>query len=194
MCAIFATEESSLARETFSLAHELGHIVLHGQISGRRFDELSDAKILEDQANRFASAFLLPSVPFLADVVVPSLGYFVHLKRKWRVSIAAMIRRCFQLNRITSAEYSSLSVRLSQKRWRKREPLDDELEVEKPVLLGQVFDVLDKRHGVRGPQVVRELNLSARDLATISGLSINFFLDSSLQSNVIDFTTAFGSA
>ena len=192
LCAIVASEETSLARETFSLAHELGHIVLHARINGQRYDELADARLLEDQANRFASSFLLPAVPFLADVAMPSLSYFEHLKRKWRVSIAAMMRRCYDLGRITISEYSSLNVRLSQKRWRKREPLDDSFEIEKPVLLGQVFTTLAKRHGIGGKRIANDLCLSPRDLASISGLSANFFADSEPDTNVLDFSTAFG--
>ena len=194
LCAIFASEESSLARENFSLAHELGHLVLHGRISTQRFDELAEAKILEDQANRFASAFLLPAVPFLADVAAPAISYFEHLKRKWRVSIAAMIRRCYDLGRITLAEYSSLNVRLSQKRWRKREPLDDALEIEKPVLLSQVFTTLVKRHGIADEPIARALALRERDLASISGLPISFFSKPEPEANVLDFPNAFRDA
>jgi len=186
-CAIMAREEPSLARENFSLAHELGHIVLHAQISEKRFDELADAKILEDQANRFASAFLLPQVPFLSDVAAPTASYFEHLKRKWRVSIAAMIRRCYDLGRITISEYSSLNVRLSQKRWRKREPLDDELEIERPVLLSQVFNALEKRDGIHGARIAKELCMNPRDLSAISGLPLNFFVDSDPDNSVLDF-------
>jgi len=191
LCAVFASDESSLARENFSIAHELGHLVLHGRINSQRFDELTEAKILEDQANRFASAFLLPAVPFLADVAAPAISFFEHLKRKWRTSIAAMIRRCYDLGRISLAEYSSLNVRLSQKRWRKREPLDDAMEIEKPILLGQVFTTLAKRHGISGQQIANDLALNARDLAAISCLPISFFSKPEPETNVLDFSTVF---
>jgi Zn-dependent peptidase ImmA (M78 family)/transcriptional regulator with XRE-family HTH domain len=186
LCAIVASEETSLARETFSLAHELGHIVLHGRINEQRFNELADAKILEDQANRFASSFLLPAVPFLDDVKSASIGYFEHLKRRWRVSIAAMIRRCYDLGRITISEYSSLNVRLSQKRWRKREPLDDAFEVENPVLLSKVFTALEKDHRINGSKIAYDLCLRPRDLAYISGLPLAFFEDNN-EPNLLEF-------
>jgi Zn-dependent peptidase ImmA (M78 family) len=186
LCAIVASEETSLARETFSLAHELGHIVLHGRINERRFSELADAKILEDQANRFASSFLLPSVPFLDDVKSASIGYFEHLKRRWRVSIAAMIRRCYDLGRITISEYSSLNVRLSQKRWRKREPLDDAFEVESPILLSRVFTTLEKEHRISGSKIAFDLCLRPRDLSYISGLPVAFFEDNN-ELNLLEF-------
>lgn len=188
LCAVMASEETSLVRENFSLAHELGHIVLHSNIKEQRFDELADARLLEDQANRFASSFLLPAAPFLADIAAPALSYFEHLKKKWRVSIAAMIRRSYDLGRISVGEYSSLNVRLSQKRWRKREPLDDEFEVERPALLNQVFVTLAKRHGVPGSKIAHDLSLNPRDLSAISDLPVDFFADPEPDSGILDFT------
>ena len=153
---------------TFSLAHELGHIVLHSKINQYRFDNLAEAKKLEDQANRFASAFLLPAKPFMEDVAAPTIKYFEYLKRKWRgASIATMIRRCYDLGRIDRAKYHSLYVRLSQLRWRKREPLDGFFEIEKPVLLKQIFEALAQKKGVYGYQIARNLTLNATELAAI---------------------------
>jgi Zn-dependent peptidase ImmA (M78 family) len=190
LCAIFTSGETSAVRETFSLAHELGHIVLHSKINQRRFDELADGKLLEDQANRFAAAFLLPSTAFLADLITPAISYFEHLKKKWRVSIATMIRRCYDLGKISKEEYSSLNVRLSQKRWRKKEPLDDIFEAEKPVLIKQIFTTLVQRHGVKGCQIAEEMCLNPRDLSSISDLPANFFSDDDGQTNIIGFEVA----
>jgi Zn-dependent peptidase ImmA (M78 family)/transcriptional regulator with XRE-family HTH domain len=190
LCAIFAREEPSLSREYFSLAHELGHIVLHARISESRFDSLADAKSLEDQANRFASAFLLPAAPFLAALAAPTLNFFAYLKRQWRASIAAMIRRCYDLNRIDRDEYSRLNIRLSQKRWKVREPLDDVFEIEHPVLLKQVFSTLAEREGIKGHQIATMLSRNPRDLASISGLPASFFLDMESADNVLNFSGA----
>ena len=58
---------------------------------------------MEEEANNFAAAFLLPKESFLADVMqYPNkLEFYVELKRKWKVSISAMIIRAFKLNAIT---------------------------------------------------------------------------------------------
>lgn len=190
LCAIFAREQPSLSREYFSLAHELGHLVLHANISESRFESLSDAKSLEDQANRFASAFLLPAVPFLAAVAAPTLNFFAYLKREWRASISAMIRRCYDLGRIDRDEYSRLNMRMSQKRWRVREPLDDVFEIERPALLKQVFNTLAEREGIKGCQIASLLSRNPRDLASISELPAGFFMDSDSAENVLNFTIA----
>ena len=190
LCAIFASEKSSLSREYFSLAHELGHIVLHARINGSRFDDLADARLLEDQANRFASAFLLPAVPFLAALAAPTLSFFEYLKREWRASIASMIRRTFDLGRIDRDQYSALFMKLSQKRWRLREPLDDFFEIEQPGLLKQVFTALAQREGVQGARIAKELHRNPADLAAISGLPGSFFAEGPNDPNVLAFETS----
>jgi Zn-dependent peptidase ImmA (M78 family) len=191
-CAIIPRAEPSLARENFSLAHELGHIVMHSRLKEHRYNELADGKILEDQANRFASAFLLPSTSFLPEVALTTLSYFEFLKKKWKVSITAMIRRCLQLGRITNQEYASLNVRISQKRWRTREPLDDAFEIEKPVLLKQVFKTLSERHGISGAAAARDLAINPRDLSAISDLPMSFFVEP--DRNVLDFDFSSGTS
>lgn len=187
LIAVFARAEPSLVRENFSVSHELGHIVLHSKISSNRFDNLADSKVLEDQANRFASAFLLPEQTFLPEVVAPTLSIFIRLKKKWRVSISAMIRRCFDLGRISRADYSRLNMRLSQKRWRVREPLDDVFDIERPVLLEKVFETLDERESIPGWVAASELCLTPRDLASVSGLPSRFFANPAEGDDIILF-------
>ena len=101
-----------------------------------------------------------------------------------------MIRRCYDLGKISKEEYSSLNVRLSQKRWRKKEPLDDIFEAEKPVLIKQIFTTLVQRHGVKGCQIAEEMCLNPRDLSSISDLPANFFSDDDGQTNIIGFEVA----
>lgn len=185
LCIIFSRDEPALARENFSLAHELGHIVLHHSVKDARFDSPSDAKVLEDQANRFASAFLLPSRSFLADLSTTTLHTFKFLKPKWQVSISSMIMRAAQLRVIDRAQTSSLFVMLSQRRWRTKEPLDDVLAVEEPILLKQIFQMLKKHKGLSGDYLCDELALNPRDIAAISGLSPQDFLPTPLNQDIL---------
>ena len=68
-------------------AHELGHLVMHQQVA-------ASAAALEDDAKRFASAFLLPADSMRQMIVAPvTLDTFVNLKLSWGVSIQAMIVR-----------------------------------------------------------------------------------------------------
>ena len=190
LCALFAGKDSCQPREYFSLAHELGHLVLHSNVNEARFDSLATEKKLEDQANRFASAFLLPERPFLSDLAAPTISYFEFLKRKWRVSIAAMIRRAFDLNHITSQKYTSLNVRMSQLRYRKKEPYDDLYPTEKPLLLKQVFKTLVEREGLSPDEITQALALKPRDLSDLSGLNAGFFSNERKHADILDFKSA----
>jgi Zn-dependent peptidase ImmA (M78 family)/DNA-binding XRE family transcriptional regulator len=119
-------------RLRWSLAHELGHIVLH-----RRMPKEEDA---EFQANKFASSFLLPRRAFLeslqGNITLTSLA---DLKRYWRVSMQAMIMRAASLGAIDERRKRSLFVQLSRRGWRTREPIA--VPPEKPRLLRQLVEI-----------------------------------------------------
>lgn len=104
-------------RTRFSLAHELGHTVMH-------FDRDVEPRLAEDQANGFASAFLMPSRDIRRDFrPVMGLEDFAALKRKWRVSMQSLIVRAHTLGAIDDTRYTSLFTQLSRKGWRKSEPV-----------------------------------------------------------------------
>lgn len=131
---LLADDKLSECRSRFDAAHELGHLILHAHT---RADE-SDAEIynlMETQANRFASAFLLPEESFAADLRMITLPELQELKVKWRTSIAAMLYRCRDLGFINDAYYRKLRTYFSSRGWNRREPLDGELEMERPRLL-----------------------------------------------------------
>lgn len=104
-------------RMRFSLAHELGHTIMH-------FGRDLDPTVAEKQANGFASAFLLPAQDFHRDLKSwVSLADLAALKRKWRVSMQAIARRARSLNVIDDSRYRSICIQISQKGWRKTEPV-----------------------------------------------------------------------
>jgi Zn-dependent peptidase ImmA (M78 family) len=118
-------------RMRFSLAHELGHTVMH---FGRDFDPT----VAEEQANNFAAAFLLPARELKADLRYPvTLADLASLKRKWRVSMAAIARRARALNVIDDTRYRSICIDMSRNGWRKTEPVA--IGAESPKLFGQMI-------------------------------------------------------
>lgn len=118
-------------RLRWSLAHELGHLILH-----RRMPEEEKA---ETEANAFAAAFLMP-----ADAVKRDLGTHVtlsalaDLKRHWRVSMQSLIMRASTLGLIDERRKRSLFVQLSRRGWRTKEPIS--IPPERPRLLRQVVE------------------------------------------------------
>lgn len=122
---IIVSSEASYARSRANVAHEFGHIVAHQEISEE--SELDDETfaIVEPQAWRFAGAFLLPAKSFLSEIYSVSLDALVILKRKWGVSVAAMIKRLHDLGVIDESQFKHLRIQLGARKWNKVEPGDD---------------------------------------------------------------------
>ena len=99
-------------RKRFTMAHELGHMVL-GVIAS-----LS----AEKAAQRFAGAFLLPADILRAEVGATrstiSLGELAALKRRYGVSIQALTYRCRELGIVTEATFAELFKVFAERGWR----------------------------------------------------------------------------
>lgn len=113
-------------RIRFDMAHELGHILLHPWSEDLEAITKEEFKARERQANMFASAFLLPDSSFGKDVSAypTDLKYYQFLKKKWKVSIQAMIYRTHQLKIISDNQYQYLMRQVSKNGWRQKEPDD----------------------------------------------------------------------
>ena len=169
---IFVTSETTACRDRMSVAHELGHLVMHRNIT------LTDKnrKIVEDQANVYASAFLMPEMGYAKDLRYTNLDGFKSLKKKWGVSISAQIMRCSQLNIIPEKIKHYLYIHLSKKGWRTNEPFDDEMPLETPNLLNAATKMLISSLGVTKEDISTRLGLSFFDIARLSGTPIDYFI------------------
>ena len=151
--------KDSAARTHFDVAHELGHIILHEWSEDEETFSREQYKEREREANQFAAAFLLPEEQFIKDVsLYPSkLEYYIQLKRKWKVSIAAMLYRACTLEIITSNQYQYLVKLYHSKNYRKNEPLDDILKTVKPSLLKDAVEMLITNNYFTADEFVDEL-------------------------------------
>jgi len=180
---VLITDKASAVRLRFDAAHELGHIVLHRAISPINFKNKATFKLIERQANYFAAAFLLPEETFSNDVLVPSLNLFRSIKPKWKVSIAAMIKRMRNLKLISEEREKRLFTNLSRRGWKTREPLDDQLVYEKPRLLQRAFEIILESSIVSRDDLINNLGIHLDDLEKVVGLS-DFF---DIEGNIIRF-------
>ena len=121
---ILLTNAKSAVRSRFDLAHEIGHLVLHKMIDWRLYVADSQyRKQIEQEADYFASCFLLPKDSFCQSAKNGlSLSKLQSLKSIWKVSMAAMIKRAKDLDLIENEDY--LFMRMSQLGMRKSEPFD----------------------------------------------------------------------
>lgn len=114
-------------RFRFSLAHELGHMIMH---SGPDDDEK-----MESEAHRFAAAFLMPASEIKPYLHPAKFEKFGRVKAYWKVSIASLIRRSKDLKLITDSQYRSMSIKYN-KVFKGSEPLP--IAVETPTRLKQI--------------------------------------------------------
>jgi Zn-dependent peptidase ImmA (M78 family) len=121
-------------RQRLTLAHELGHLVLHGQLAA------SIAEV-ENEANAFAAEFLMPEVTIGNELTPPiTLTSIAGLKPRWGVSIQALIRRAKDIGSLNERQYRYLFEQLSKHGWRRREPETLDIQAEQPTLLRQMIE------------------------------------------------------
>ena len=172
-------------RSRFDLAHEIGHLVLHRKIG--RSNSIEEHKVLEKQAHRFAGALLLPAESFAAEIrIPPTLDDLLILKRRWGVSVGAMIMRLSALDLIDDDHKLALHKRKSARWGGKGEPGDSDRPAEKPRLIKRTINLLLEEAIMPLATMPRHFGLSATDLEMLAGLPEGFFDG---KSNVLQFAT-----
>ncbi|MEU4351776.1 ImmA/IrrE family metallo-endopeptidase [Streptomyces sp. NPDC023838] len=144
-------------RFRFSLAHELGHVVMH--------PEPGDPRVQEQQADQFAAEFLMPHEPILADLRTGvDLPRLQGLKNRWGVSMAALTRRAKSLGILTEWQYRELMVQMSALGYRTNEPVS--IERETPRYLAEAVTRLRHQH-----------HLDLSQAAHLAGLELEEFTE-----------------
>jgi Zn-dependent peptidase ImmA (M78 family)/DNA-binding XRE family transcriptional regulator len=132
---VFLNTFKSTERSRFDAAHELGHLVMH------RHGAPQDSRQAESEADKFASAFLMPADDVASRIrYVSSLDSLVKYKRRWGVSVAALNYRLHKLGIVSEWQNRSLNVELSSRGYRRQEP--EGLPPEASALWPQIFTAL----------------------------------------------------
>lgn len=182
---IVVSSEAPYARSRMNVAHEFGHLVLHGAVGDGVEMDFETFKLVESQAWRFAGALLLPADSFLKDVYSTSLDALLLLKEKWGVSVAAIIRRLDTLGILDREQVKYLNIQLRQRQWSKAEPGDDKPR-ERARLFNRTAEYLGSRENLRLDQLVEEFRLPSNFVA--SGLEVDpEALNPRASENVIQF-------
>lgn len=116
-------------RKRLTLAHELGHLVLHS--------EYLDVDV-EDQANEFAAAFLMPAAQIGPELNNLDMGKLVDLKGKWGVSMQAIYERAYKMGKVSAEDRQRFYRQMSKRGWRTKEPGEDRLRPEAPAVAAAV--------------------------------------------------------
>lgn len=125
---VFLNNSLPVDRMRFSLGHECGHLVCHDLPNPQQ----------EDEANQFASEFLMPSDDIHNDLRDLTLNKAMELKLYWGVSMQSLVMKAWTLGRIGDKRKKSLFIEMSRRGWRKHEPVEARGFSEKPALLKMV--------------------------------------------------------
>jgi Zn-dependent peptidase ImmA (M78 family)/DNA-binding XRE family transcriptional regulator len=129
---IFLSTAKSGERGRFDAAHELGHLVLHGEY------QTLNRPIAEVEANRFAAALLMPQASVLAQGLRDATpARIVQAKRVWKVAAMALTHRLHELDLLTDWGYRTVCIQLSRLGYRSTEPKG--IPRESSQLLSKVF-------------------------------------------------------
>lgn len=122
------------SRKVFTIAHELGHLVMH-------FDSIINIdRDIEKEANNFAAAFLAPEKDIKSSLRRLTIEKLEELKLEWNMSLSALVYRAFTLGTITEQTLRFWMMKLAP--FRKKEP--NEFKVSSPELLSRMLDLVNK--------------------------------------------------
>lgn len=160
----------SACRQRFDIAHEIGHFVLHEGIQ-------TGSRQTESQANRFASAFLLPRSMMAAHWPQPKgsrldWGGIKNFKLTWKTSKAAILYRAHQLGLIDDAQYKSGVITLRRTGEAISEREDKLIPLEQPNMVHQALQVLCSKGGKSAECLAEELGWSVGLLEEVSGCQL----------------------
>jgi len=156
---VFLNTFKSTEHSRFDAAHELGHLVMHkhgGPHAGRE---------AEAEANRFASALLMPAQDILGRIRrVTGLADLVLAKKRWGVSVAALAYRLHKLGILSDWQYRGLCIEMNQVGYRTSEP--EGLPPERSQVWSKVFtDLWSER--VTRDDIARDLCLPTSELENL---------------------------
>lgn len=141
---VLNTDKGSTSRTRFDLAHELGHLVLHTGDEGYLRER-------EEQADSFASAFLLPRVGFVREHGTRGAvdwDLIWEIKRRWKVSGAAILMRAQELRLIPADGVRRAWKHYMYKRWNHGEPYEPPDDA--PELIRHALELLIGRTSATG--------------------------------------------
>lgn len=168
---VLNADEAACVRQRFNAAHELGHLILHRNVTASEAARPETHKAMELQAHRFAGAFLFPARSLADEVYSVALDALATVKARWKVSIQLIIRRLSQLGMVNQDRYERLCRDVSRRGFRTVEPLDDSIPVEQPSLLSKSITMLVDRHVMSRDEIRHRVPLSTDDIEVLVSLA-----------------------
>jgi Zn-dependent peptidase ImmA (M78 family) len=150
---ILVNSRSPGDRLRFSLAHALGHLVMH-------YNDVPYIE-MEAEADQFASAFLMPAEDIRMELPPVTIDHMLQLKPSWKVSMQALIRRARDIGEINERRYTSLFEMLSRAGYRKKEP--QPIQAENPEQVKNLLALYKTELGYSDAELASLVNLQPND-------------------------------
>lgn len=155
---ILLNKQHPADRLRFTMCHEIGHLTMH------RFP----TPAMEEEANAFASAFLMPEREIRASFRGRriTLETLAALKPEWKVSIQALLLRASGLGLLTSNQSRYLWTQISSRGWRMEEPPELDFPAEQPRVLPSIIE-----------SHISHLGYKAEELAALTRVHMSEFIE-----------------
>lgn len=153
---IIINKNFSNDRKRFTLAHELGHILMHYSFPIPSYRESE----VEKEANRFASEFLMPKEAIRNQLYNLKLSDLGQLKTYWLTSMRSMIYKAYELGCIDQNRYKFFNIEFSRLGYNKKEPID--VSIDRPTAFKNAYYLFKN-----------ELNYSKDDFSKYLNLPID---------------------
>jgi Zn-dependent peptidase ImmA (M78 family)/transcriptional regulator with XRE-family HTH domain len=161
---VFLNSAAPADRMRHSLAHELGHVIMHRVPT----DEM------EDQASGFASELLVPEKQFRRHVIGNriTLEFLARQKMYWKVSMASLLYRAGHLGLINRNQSEYLWKQISGLGWRTREPQETDFSPEEPAVFPRVLRLHSDALGYDLDDFAKLLHANQSDIRRLYGAYI----------------------
>jgi Zn-dependent peptidase ImmA (M78 family) len=152
---IFLDRNQTGDRLRFTLAHELGHIVMH--------QHPSDPEKVEEETDAFAGEFMMPEQDIRTQLQRLDLQKLARLKPEWGMSMAALLVRAERIGTISHRKYRSLWTKMGKAGYRKREPAELDIPKEEPKLESRLIELHLNELGYSVEELAGSVHLNLED-------------------------------
>lgn len=176
---ILGNMKRSAVRRNFDIAHELGHLLLHYRLEFANLDR-KEHKMIENEANIFAGALLLPEDEFALDMKdvshITNPDDYLDLKKKWKTSLQVLGYRAANLGIIEPKDHRNFYAAMHRKGYLKIEPLDDVIPIQKPMKIKTIIDFVSKKGLVDiGQMIENDWKAEVSYFHHMTGIDPSFF-------------------
>jgi len=156
---IFVNKNLSPDRYRLTIAHELGHLIMHFR------SKISADRDLESEAYQFAIELLVPENnirPYFTKISIEKLA---DLKAYWYVSMAALLKYSNTLGMVTGNQYRYLWTQMGSLGYRKKEPVN--IPVETPGIINEIVNSYLSDLGYTKEEIASAFHLTVSEFERI---------------------------